>query len=45
MNAPVEFGTKFDLSLDIGGYGRIEQISIKDIALSKIIWYNVYTMC
>ena len=25
--APVEFGAKFDLSLDIEGYGRIEKIS------------------
>lgn len=27
--APVEFGAKFDLSLDSGGYGRIEKISFE----------------
>ena len=27
--APVEFGAKFDLSLDSEGYGRIEKISLE----------------
>ena len=29
VKAPVEFGAKFDLSIDSGGYGRIEKISFK----------------
>lgn len=29
MKAPVEFGTKFDLSLDSEGYGRIEKYCLK----------------
>ena len=29
IKAPVEFGTKFDLSLDSEGYGRIEKISFE----------------
>ena len=29
IKAPVEFGAKFDLSLDIEGYGRIEKISFE----------------
>ena len=29
MKAPVEFGAKFDLSLDNEGYGRIEKISFE----------------
>jgi len=29
VKAPVEFGAKFDLSLDSEGYGRIEKISFE----------------
>ncbi|MCB5670506.1 IS5/IS1182 family transposase, partial [Erysipelatoclostridium ramosum] len=29
VKAPVEFGAKFDLSLDSEGYGRLEKISFE----------------
>ncbi|MCI8798676.1 MAG: hypothetical protein HFH88_02535, partial [Lachnospiraceae bacterium] len=33
--APVEFGAKFDLSLDTEGYGRIERISFDPLSNHK----------